>query len=87
MLFTVPLRDGSTFERAHLRQGVIEHLHAPVYHGDPLREGADILAFRDYGSDIVQRLLVAGFGNAWIEVAATRAVPWALGRLVIGARR
>jgi SAM-dependent methyltransferase len=67
MVFTVPMHDGaSTIERARLRDdGTVEHLLEPVHHTDPLRpEG--ILAFRDYGSDIVDRLRGAGFDEARI---------------------
>jgi SAM-dependent methyltransferase len=66
MLFTVPMHEGAhTIERARLREGVIEHLLEPVYHVDPLRpEG--ILAFRDYGRDIIDRLHAAGFVDARI---------------------
>jgi len=67
MVFTVPMHDGAhTVERARLSaDGVVEHLLEPVHHTDPLRpEG--ILAFRDYGLDIVDRLRVAGFDDARI---------------------
>jgi SAM-dependent methyltransferase len=75
MLFTVPLYGGHpTIERARLRDGVVEHLLAPAYHIDPLR-GAGILAFRDYGLDIVERLRAAGFAEAMI-VRSRRRIPW-----------
>jgi SAM-dependent methyltransferase len=63
MLFTVPLHMGPhTNERARLRDGVVEHLDTPSYHHDQLRpEG--ILAFRDYGLDILDRLRTAGFAS------------------------
>lgn len=65
MLFTVPLHSGErTIERARFRDGRIEHLLPPMYHRDPLRGGAGILAFRDYGRDIIQRVRAAGFGDA-----------------------
>lgn len=66
MVFTVPLHRGEqTVERARLVGGVVEHRLEPVYHTDPLRpEG--ILAFRDYGSDITDRLRAAGFDHARI---------------------
>ncbi len=71
MLFTVPLRGSDqTIERARLREGVIEHLHPPVYHTDPLRGGAGILAFRDYGRDILERLRAAGFVD--VQLCAPR---------------
>jgi SAM-dependent methyltransferase len=75
LLFTVPLYGGyPTIERARLREGEVEHLMEPAYHIDPLR-GAGILAFRDYGLDIVERLRAAGFFEASI-VAPRRAIPW-----------
>jgi len=75
MLFTVPLYGGyATVERARLRDGVIEHLLEPAYHIDPLR-GGGILAFRDYGLDVVERLHAAGFAEASI-LAPRRRIPW-----------
>jgi SAM-dependent methyltransferase len=75
MLFTVPLYGGyPTIERARLRNGDVEHLMEPAYHIDPLR-GAGILAFRDYGLDIVERLRAAGFAEASV-VTTQRRVPW-----------
>ena len=87
MLFTVPLRDGATLERARLGDREVEHLLPPMYHGDPVCGGAPILAFRDYGGDIVERLLAAGFGAAWIEAAAPAAVPFGFDRAVLCARK
>jgi len=75
MLFTVPLYGGyPTVERARLRGGEIEHLMEPAYHIDPLR-GAGILAFRDYGLDIVERLRAVGFSEASV-VSSKQKVPW-----------
>ena len=75
MLFTVPLYGGrATIERARLRDGAVEHLLEPAYHIDPLR-GAGILAFRDYGLDIVERLHAAGFVEAAV-IASKRRIPW-----------
>ena len=72
MLFTIPMHSGTrTVERAREREGVIEHLLAPVHHTDPLRpEG--ILAFRDYGRDILDRLRGAGFVDARILAPSPR---------------
>jgi SAM-dependent methyltransferase len=87
MLFTVPLHDGEiTLERARVRGNSIEHLLPPVYHDDPLR-GTGILAFRDYGSDILERLRSAGFQRAWIEPASVSGVPWGYGYAVVLAER
>lgn len=87
MLFTVPLHEGLTRERARLHNGEIEHLQAPAYHGDPLRGGAAILAFRDYGTDIVARLFDAGFAEARIEPASASTNFWGYARAVILAKR
>ncbi len=72
MIFTVPMHDGAhTIERARQRDGAIEYLLEPVYHLDLLRpEG--ILAFRDYGRDIVDRLRAAGFVDARILAPSRR---------------
>ena len=87
MLFTVPLHGGTrTVERARQLDDGIEYLKPPAYHRDPLRGGAGILAFRDYGNDIVDRLLAAGFTRSWIQSPAHRQ-PWGIGRDVVVARR
>jgi len=75
MLFTVPLYGGyPTIERARFRNGEVLHLMEPAYHIDPLR-GEGILAFRDYGLDIVERLRAAGFAEASVVTTQHR-VPW-----------
>lgn len=66
-VFSVPLHDrDATRERARLRDGKVEHLMAPEYHGDHLSGAARVLSFRDYGRDIVDRLRAAGFSRAAI---------------------
>ena len=86
MIFTVPMHDGAnTVERACLRDGVVVHLLEPVYHVDPLR-GEGIIAFRDYGSDILDRLSSAGFRNARI-LAPSRRLRWLGGLPVLCARK
>ena len=51
-IFTVPVDQNltSTFERAKLVNGRIEHLSEPVRHGDSIRSEG-ILAFREFGHD------------------------------------
>ena len=66
-VFTVPLSGlPETRERARIREGEVEHLMEPEYHGDHLSGASRVLSFRDYGSDIVDRLLAAGFNRAAI---------------------
>ena len=87
MLFTVPLHEGrSTLERARLRDGVVEHLLEPSWHGDPFRAGARVLAFRDYGHDIAERVAAAGFVDVRVRAPAQR-IPWVVPRAIIRARK
>ena len=53
-IFTVPVDIAlpKTLERAKLTEGKIEHLMPPVMHGDTIRSSG-ILAFRDFGSDVL----------------------------------
>lgn len=83
MAFTVPLHGGAqTVERARLRGGTIEHLLEPVYHTDPQRSDTGILAFRDYGRDILERLREAGFRDVRLHAPRSR-VSWLRARDVI----
>jgi SAM-dependent methyltransferase len=86
MLFTVPLHGEHTVERARQRDGNVEHLLPPAYHRDPLRGGAGILAFRDYGRDILDRLRAVGFDAVEFLVPPPLA-PWYVARTVIIARK
>ena len=88
MVFTVPVSTAAaTVERASIRDGRLVTLLEPAYHNDPLRADVGILVFRDYGRDIVERLLAAGFARAWIEMPSAGQVPWGYGREVICAVR
>jgi SAM-dependent methyltransferase len=86
MIFTVPMHTGpGTVERARIRDGRVEHLLEPVLHYDPLRREG-ILAFRDYGSDILDRLRDAGFVDSRIMTTHGR-VPWLADSPIIVARK
>lgn len=85
MLFSVPLFDAAhTVERARLGADGIEYLLPAEYHVDPFKGNAQVLVFRDYGHDIVQRLEHAGFGDIRIQ-APSLSIPWAPLRPVIRA--
>lgn len=86
LLFTVPMHNGVTIERARLHGGAIEHLQPPIYHRDPLRSGEGILAFRDYGDDILVRLQSAGFASPRLFVAR-QGIPWIAARRVLIAQK
>lgn len=53
-VFTVPVDPelSNTIERARVVNGRIEHLLEPIMHGDTIRDSG-ILAFRDFGADIM----------------------------------
>lgn len=87
LVFTVPLHGKEqTLERAALTpSGEVRHLLPPEYHGDP-RSSGRILAFRTYGSDIVQRLRNSGFIDIRIVLPDDN-IPWGLARPVVVAHK
>jgi GT2 family glycosyltransferase/ubiquinone/menaquinone biosynthesis C-methylase UbiE/glycosyltransferase involved in cell wall biosynthesis len=52
--------------RAVLREGGIEHLAPPLYHGNPVSADGS-LVFTDFGWDVIARLHDAGFDDAAVE--------------------
>lgn len=77
-LFTVPLNSGCTVERVSkqpIKNGELEYLLPPKYHDDRLRGSRNVLVFRDYGIDIVNRLEMSGFAKAEI-LSPNRRLPW-----------
>lgn len=82
-VFTVPLMEEVvTVERAVMAGGVIRHLLEPEYHGDVIRGHGRVLCFRNYGRDIVGRLLESGFRSARME-PADPAAWWGFGIKVV----
>lgn len=67
-IFTVPLlNEAVTIERATVsEEGIIEHHLPPEFHGDPMAESDSILAFRNYGKDIKDKLKSVGFQRTLI---------------------
>ncbi len=72
-VFTVPLGGfPATLERCRIREdGTQEHLLPPEYHGDRIRGRRAVLAFRDYGRNIVNRLQECGF-SAQVRVVTSQ---------------
>lgn len=67
-IFTVPLhRDKHTQERAYMSNGRRIDLLPPAWHADR-RRGENVFVFRDYGEDILDRLLRAGFQKAEVKL-------------------
>jgi SAM-dependent methyltransferase len=85
-VFTVPLRhEYNTIERASITpNGGLQHLLAPEYHEDPFH-ASKILAFRDYGLDITDRLRSAGFPT--VKILTPVDIPWGYSRPVVVAFR
>jgi len=83
-IFTVPLFSShGTVERARkLENGDIEYLLSPEYHGDNIRGWGRVLAFRNYGTDIVARLRRSGFADAMIRWPPDE-IPWGYARPVV----
>src|SRR5262245_29995653 len=56
-VFTTPLvnKERPTFNRATMRDGRIEHLAPPVFHGNPISESGSLVTF-DWGYDLVERI-------------------------------
>jgi hypothetical protein len=47
-----------------MENGSVRHLLPPKYHGDRIRGQRQVLVYRDYGLDIVDRLKARGFRDA-----------------------
>ena len=74
LVFTVPLtRNPVTVERTRrFPDGRVEHLLPPEYHSDRLRGRRKILAYRNYGTDIVDRLRGAGLTPEVLTIGSDR---------------
>ena len=81
-VFSVPLSAGDTRERVRREPAGLQYLAPPEYHGDRLRGTGRVLSWRDYGGDIVERLLRAGFSDARL-VPAPPASWFGRGRAIV----
>ena len=84
-IFTVPMdMSKNSVERVKISNGEIEYLLPPEYHDDSIRGFRKVLCFRNYGKDIVDRLIHQGFSHA--EIYETEHRSWfGYGRPVIAA--
>ncbi len=86
-IFTVPLNiDRETVERARMVEDEIQHILPPEFHDDHIRGQGQVLCFRNYGADIVNRLEQQGFQNVEI-VSPDEDRWWGYGRCVVVASR
>ena len=66
-IFTVPLHNSDkTMERAYQDDSKIIHILPASYHSDKIRGTGNVLVYRDYGNDITERLVDAGFSQTYI---------------------
>jgi SAM-dependent methyltransferase len=77
LIFSVPLTTKEkTVERAILVDGAVRHLLPPEYHGDRIRGWGGVLAYRNYGLDIIERVKSAGFSDVRFARPAHRLGRW-----------
>jgi SAM-dependent methyltransferase len=71
LVFSVPVSPvASTVERARLTgTGEVEHLLPAEYHGDRIRGPGRVLAYRNYGFDVLERVAAQGFRDVRFAVS------------------
>lgn len=69
MLMTIPFAGDTqaSVMRAEMKNGVIDHLLPPEYHGNPVSEEGS-LVFTCYGWDVLDMAKRVGFSDAWVDV-------------------
>ena len=86
LIFTVPMSNlPDTVERARRENGDWVHLLEPEYHSDPYTGHEPSLCVRNYGRDIQDRLLRAGFSS--VSLARPENGMMGYARTVLVARR
>lgn len=86
ILFSVPLSNQNlTIERTGVIDGERQNILPPEYHSDSLRGADKVFCFRNYGSDILQRLASSGFENT--EIRYPDDVNFGYGRPMIFGRK
>jgi SAM-dependent methyltransferase len=87
LVLTIPLDlRAPTVERARRTASGIEHLLPPAFHGDRNRGEDAVLVYRDYGRDLMSRLLAAGFRRVHLDLSS-RCSWFGFGRPVVIAAR
>lgn len=76
LVFTVPLAENdTTVERAFpMPGGGVNHLLTPEYHSDRIRGTGKVLAYRNYGRDITDRLRSAGIVSEIRTITSERSM-------------
>ncbi len=82
-IFTVPIDlNSATIERTKIENGERINILKPEYHSDNIRGVGKIFCYRNYGFDIIDRLLEVGFTNCEI-IKPPKSVLFGFGRPVI----
>ncbi len=65
LIFTVPFitNSKSNLVRAVITNGIVEHIHPPEYHGDPVNSSEGCLCYYHFGWEVLEQLKTAGFEN------------------------
>ncbi len=68
LIFTVPFNTNSKLNlvRAVITNGIVEHIHPPEYHGDPVNSSEGCLCFYHFGWEVLEQLKTAGFENVTV---------------------
>jgi SAM-dependent methyltransferase len=63
LIFTVPfnMNSKSNLVRAMIKNGIVEHIHPPEYHGDPVNSSEGCLCFYHFGWEVLEQLKTTGF--------------------------
>ncbi len=82
-IFTVPINlDSKTIERTKIIDGKRKNVLRPEYHSDSIRGTSQVFCYRNYGYDIVDRLIESGFINCEI-IKPSKSSMFGFGRPVI----
>ena len=65
LIFTVPFNTNakSNLVRAVITNGIVEHIHPPEYHGNPVNSSEGCLCYYHFGWEVLEQLKTAGFEN------------------------
>jgi SAM-dependent methyltransferase len=80
-VFTVPIYGRKTVVRVDTATNEDVHILPPLYHGDPLRNEG-VLAYNDFGLDIVDLCIEHGFEAQLIEFEAQKPT-WLSGDVIV----
>ena len=74
LLVTVPFNRNSekNITRAIIKNGQIEHIYPPEFHGDPINNSNGCLCFYHFGWEILEQIKSSGFEDAYVYTFYSR---------------